>query len=276
MKVLSLPQPWAAFACMGIIDVICKSWCPDEVPGRILIHADSTKTDADFVDTLPYQLQGIVYNHYFMENLPTFESMPANTIIGCVTVTGFKKETDSVWDRDPDLIKWEIEDPLLFKGGIENVYIQREYFDYDIDESDLPLSYKYELKEIHFEEGKLVLPTRDSFIRDFINKEDDDLFYYFNTSQADLLLEDEEPFDPVPAETVILESHRRRVEFKLKEPPYTSVFHDDDHQPVKLVWDDGHTTNWFCVVYKIGEKLNEVKYLRPDDLYFPPDLSENN
>ena len=276
MKVLSLPQPWATFACFGIIDVICKPWHPDEVPGRILIHADSTKTDADFIDTLPDQQQGIIYNHFFMENLPTFESMPTNSIIGCVTVTGFAKETDSIWDRNPDLIKWEIEDSLLFEDDIENVYIQREYFDYNIEDSDFPPTFKYELKEIHFEEGKLVLPTRNSFITKFIDKETDDLFYYFDSSQTDLLLEDEEPFDPIPAETVILESHRRRVEFKLKRPPYISFFHDDNRQPVKLVWPDGHTSDWFCVAFSIGEKLNEVKFLLPEELYISPNLSENN
>lgn len=276
MKVLSLPQPWAAFACLGIIDVICKPWHPDEVPGKILIHADSTKTNVDYIDTLPYQLQGIVYNHYFMENFPNFDYMPTNAIIGCVTVTGFKQKTDSVWDRDPDLIKWEIEDPWLLEDVIENVYIQREYFDYNIEESDFPPCFKHELKEIHFEDGKLVLPTRNSFIARFIDKETDDLFYYFDSSQTDLLLEDEEPFDPIPAETVILESHRRRVEFKLKRPPYISFFHDDNYQPVDLKWDDGHTSHWFCIAFRIGEKLNEVKYLLPDELYFSPDLSENN
>lgn len=46
MKVLSIKQPWASLICSGIKDVENRTWKPKEVPGRILIHAGSTKVSS--------------------------------------------------------------------------------------------------------------------------------------------------------------------------------------------------------------------------------------
>lgn len=262
MKVLSLPEPWAVMVCIGMMDIICLPWRPDEIPGRILIHADSTEVNYDYVKTLPYQTQGLILNHTFMGNLLTFDQLPRDAIVGYATVTGFRHKTDSIWDRDAELIKWMVEDAWLFDKTIFNIHSTQKYFDYDMKEDDFPSSFIPKLKEIHIEDGKLILPADDYYIDEIDNKVRDDWFYYDEPKQTDILLTEELVLS---AKTVVLESSYRRAEYKLKRPVFRSPLLDNDNNPIRIKWDGVTEEEWFSIEFRLGKKLKEVYHRLPDE-----------
>ena len=272
MKVLSLPEPWAFMVCAGIMDVICLPWKPDEVPGRILIHADSNEAIEDYVKTLPYQTQGLILNHMFMSNLLTFDELPRNAIVGYVTVTGFRHLTDSYWDRDSEQIKWMIKDACVFNRPIRNVHSSQKFFEYDLDEDDFPPSFTVKIHEIYLEDGKIILPAADFFIDDIDNKVRDDWFYYDEPTQTDVLLKEEKIGF---AKSVILESLYRRVEYELKRPPFLAPLLDDDKNPIKIKRDGVTEEDWFSIEFRLGKKLKEVYHRLPHEWAWQVSKVEN-
>lgn len=272
MKVLSLPEPWAFMVCSGMMDVMCLPWRPEDIPGRILIHADSTINDNEYIKTLSYQTQGFILNHSFMDNLPFIEILPRNAILGYANVTGFRPITDSIKDTDTERIKWMIEDAWLFGKPIYNVPSTQEYFDYDLKEEDFPSSVKLKLKEIHIEDGKLILPAADYFINEIDNKVLDDWFYYDEPEQTDILLTEDLVLS---AKTVVLESLYRRVEYELKRPVFKSPLLDDDKNPIRIKWDGVTEEDWFSIEFRLGKKLKEVYHQLPDEWAWQSSTIEN-
>ena len=207
-------------------------------------------------------MQGLILNHTFMGNLFPFDQLPRNAIVGYATVTGFRNKTDSVWDRDTELIKWMVEDTWLFERPISNVHITQKYFDYDMKEDDFPSSFIPKLKEIHIEDGNLILPAADQYIDDIDNKVRDNWFYYDEPKQTDILLTEELVLS---AKTVVLESLYRRVEYELKRPVFKSPLLDDDKNPVRIKWDGRTEEDWFSIEFRLGKKLKEVYHQLPHE-----------
>ena len=81
MKTISVQQPWASLICAGIKDIENRTWKPKENPGRILIHA-SKKAPKTILDKIPVEWASSILNNQTFGNIPYFEDMPSNAIIG--------------------------------------------------------------------------------------------------------------------------------------------------------------------------------------------------
>ena len=113
MKTISVQQPWASLICAGIKDVENRTWKPKENPGRILIHA-SKKASKIILDKIPVEWASSILNNQTFGNLPYFEDMPSNAIIGYVDLVDIKEETDSLWDAGEGQLKWVLDNAYLF------------------------------------------------------------------------------------------------------------------------------------------------------------------
>ena len=113
MKTISVQQPWASLICAGIKDVENRTWKPKENPGRILIHA-SKKASKTILDKIPVEWASSILNNQTFGNIPYFEDMPSNAIIGYVDLVDIKEETDSLWDAGEGQLKWVLDNAYLF------------------------------------------------------------------------------------------------------------------------------------------------------------------
>ena len=106
MKVLSIQQPWATLICHGIKNIENRSWKPQVIPKKILIHASKACT-ARCINQMPLEWAQDVLNEVKFGNVPDFKEMPSGAIIGYVTIERIDHKTNnSIWacagDDDPD------------------------------------------------------------------------------------------------------------------------------------------------------------------------------
>lgn len=145
MKTLSIRQPWASLVCSGVKDVENRSWCTNEPPGRILVHAGGKKVPKNFdSDYLLPEEKSFVNNLKQFGIIPEYEDMPLSAIIGYVDVTGFATDSKSMWAGEGD-IHWLLENAHIFDKPICNVQGKLGIFDYPIDENKLPPAHKMDV-----------------------------------------------------------------------------------------------------------------------------------
>lgn len=162
MKVLSVQQPWASLIVAGIKDIENRTWQPKQMPERILIHA-SKKTSLRMKDRVPVEWVQEIFNEQISGNLPDFPDMPANAIIGYVTVERINKDNSgSVWasgnSGDEMLYFWHLTDAHIFDRPITDVKGSLRLWDYDLDEDNLPPAHKAEPVRIVVENDNVIIP----------------------------------------------------------------------------------------------------------------------
>ena len=271
MKVLSVKQPWASLICSGIKDIENRTWKLKEVPGRILIHAGSTKVSSNFFDNNREEYESYITNEIFYGNLPQLDTLPTGAIIGFVTVSGFEDDyTGSVWDGGSQNIKWKLEDAWLFDEPILNVKGKLNLFDYDLDENDLPPAHQVELEyaEVLDNGEDVVIPAfkqvydeiddgENAFFKLFLT---DDLIDLFCDQKDDMLV-------MKPFKTVTLVCGDKFKKFELKEDSGVFCIPDpqDDTKPYLIEYHDGQWGAWQVVEFSLGRKLDEGELVCLDD-----------
>ena len=271
MKVLSIKQPWASLICSGIKDVENRTWKPKEMPGRILIHAGSTKVSSNFFDNNREEYESYITNEIFYGNLPQLDTLPTGAIIGFVTVSGFEDDyTGSVWDGGSQNIKWKLEDAWLFDEPILNVKGKLNLFDYDLDENNLPPAHQVELEyaEVLDNGEDVVIPAfkqaydeiddgENAFFKLFLT---DDLIELFCDQKDDMLV-------MKPFKTVTLVCDDKFKKFELKEDSGVFCIPDpqDDTKPYLIEYHDGQWGAWQVVEFSLGRKLDEGELVCLDD-----------
>ena len=271
MKVLSVKQPWASLICSGIKDIENRTWKLKEVPGRILIHAGSTKVSSNFFDNNREEYESYITNEIFYGNLPQLDTLPTGAIIGFVTVSGFEDDyTGSVWDGGSQNIKWKLEDAWLFDEPILNVKGKLNLFDYDLDENNLPPAHQVELEyaEVLDNGEDVVIPAfkqvydeiddgENAFFKLFLT---DDLIDLFCDQKDDMLV-------MKPFKTVTLVCGDKFKKFELKEDSGVFCIPDpqDDTKPYLIEYHDGQWGAWQVVEFSLGRKLDEGELVCLDD-----------
>lgn len=149
MKVLSIQQPWATLICHGIKNIENRSWKPQEIPEKILIHASKACT-ARCINQMPLEWAQDVLNEVKFGNVPDFKEMPSGAIIGYVTIERIDHKTNnSIWacagDDDPDNYYWHLKDAFVFDEPITGIKGKLRLWNYDLDESALPAAHQVEL-----------------------------------------------------------------------------------------------------------------------------------
>ena len=271
MKALSVKQPWASLICAGIKDMENRTWKPDEIPGRILIHAGSAKVTKDYYVQTPQEYISYVSNNIFWGNIPQLDSLPTGAIIGYVTVTGFEEGyTGAIWDQGSHLIKWKLEDAWLFDEPILNVKGQLRLFDYDLDETNLPPAHQVELECVEvLDNGEdVVIPT---FKNPFEELGEGDLDYfdlYLTDDLKDLLCNqdgEEDVMKPFKTVTLIYGDKYKKFELKDDSGVYYIPDPNDEEQPIEIEYHDGHWGIWQVVGFSLGKKLDEGELVCLDD-----------
>lgn len=271
MKVLSVKQPWASLICSGIKDVENRTWKPKEVPGRILIHAGSTKVSSNFFDNNREEYESYITNEIFYGNLPQLDTLPTGAIIGFVTVSGFEDDyTGSVWDGGSQNIKWKLEDAWLFDKPILNVKGKLNLFDYDLDENNLPPAHQVELEyaEVLDNGEDVVIPAFEQVYEE-IGDGDNAFFKLFLTDDLIELFCDQKDDMLVmkPFKTVTLVCGDKFKKFELKEDSGVFCIPDpqDETKPYLIEYHDGQWGAWQVVEFSLGRKLDEGELVCLDD-----------
>lgn len=165
MKVLSLQQPWASLIAAGIKDVENRTWKPQEIPERILIHASKKCSIRTMSREYIEWLQEVI-NEQVMGNIPDFADMPSNAIIGYFSIDRIDKKVDqSIWaageDDDEKLYYWHVKDCYLFDEPILEVKGKLHLWEYDMDENNLPPAHQVQLMGYKESDGNVFLPINE-------------------------------------------------------------------------------------------------------------------
>lgn len=271
MKVLSVKQPWASLICAGIKDVENRTWKPKDVPGRILIHAGSTKVSSNFFANNREEYESYITNEIFYGNLAQLDTLPTGAIIGYVTVTGFEDDyTGSVWDGGLQNIKWKLEDAWLFDKPILNVKGKLNLFDFDLDEDKLPPAHKVELEYVEvLDNGEDVVIPAFKQVYEEIGDGDNAFFKLFLTDDLiDLLCEEKDDMLVLkPLKTVTLVCGDKFKKFELKDDSGVFCIPDpnDESKPYEIEYHDGQWGAWQEIEFSLGKKLDEGELVVLDD-----------
>lgn len=262
MKTLSVKQPWASLICSGIKDVENRSWKPNIVPGRILIHAGSTKISNNTFAGVPEEIFSSVFNNECLGNLPELETLPTGAIIGYVTVTGFEDgEMETVWADGPGVIKWKFEDAWIFDEPILNVKGKLNLFDYDLDENNLPPAHQADLEyvDINDAEDEVFIPCDEESFKQIEASEYNSVKLYLTSDLIDLLCVANDGLDMKPFKSVTLSYGDKYMKYGLTDE--TGIYNvpdpDDETQPYIMRYHDGVEGAWMTAEFVLGKKLDE-------------------
>lgn len=260
MKTISVQQPWASLICAGIKDVENRTWKPKDNPGRILIHA-SKKASKSIFNKIPIEWASSILNNQAFGNLPYFEDMPSNAIIGYVDLVDIKEETDSLWDAGESQLKWVLENAYLFDEPISDVKGKLHLFDFDLDEDNLPPAHKVELKYPQEENGELVVPvSKEDWegISVWPDEEDDEKIFAFDVNEdCESVLIDEDGKNKT-FKTVRFECEGETLRFELEPAPATGLYYAQDEygNNMKFVsMFNAEPIEWVICQLKVGKKI---------------------
>ena len=178
MLALSVTQPWAFAICAGIQDVLNLRTRPRfEVsnPITLLIYARENPVPAYF-DRLPDDRNITIKNEKLMGNIPSYEELQYNSIIGYVECTGIVHDADSFWAEQAEY-KWEnpiynltFKNPFLFNEPITVGHrVFGPIFRVAVDKKDLLNSHKANLQRPSLDGTCLKMPAADSILQSIDN-----------------------------------------------------------------------------------------------------------
>ncbi len=262
MKVLSVKQPWATLICSGIKDVENRSWKPNNIPGRLLIHAGATKIGSKTFAGVPEEIFSNVINHECLGNISVLESLPTGAIIGYVTVAGFEEgEMETVWADGPGVIKWKLEDAWMFDKPILNVKGKLNLWDYDLDENNLPPAHQVDLEciDINDAEDEVFIPCDEESFKQIGAGEYNSVKLYLTSDLIDLLCVENGGLDMKPFKSVTLSYGDRYMKFELTDETgiYNVPDRNDETQPHIMQYHDGVVGAWMTAEFVLGKKLDE-------------------
>lgn len=244
MKALSVKQPWASVICSGIKDVENRTWQPGEAPGRILIHATSSKVERNF-EGLPDDQVSTIKNARLFGQIPEYEDMPLGAIIGYVDCYKIVKDSDSFWAQ-PQSYHWCLRDAILFDKPIYGVKGTRgRLFDFELDENNLPPAHKVELSFPHLEDNCLKMPASEAVIN-AVKSGEKEIMYDLCETSFELFL-DPNFGEPYQAERVEFMGTNETI-IKEVEAIEVGQYLDLDGNPVEVNGYEGLEVYWSYVV----------------------------
>ena len=225
MKTLSVQQPWASLICSGIKNVENRTWAPpmSAVGEKLLIHASGKSLQKSELACLPFEWRSALENAIRLGWIPGFEEWPKGCIIGYVDLTGFSKQTDSLWDGGEGQIKWLLENAFLLDSPIP---MKGKLGVFETNLEVLPPAHKVIDMLPHRDGDTLILPHSDMFI-DF-EEEDEVAELDLTPENFDLLAIDTgEEYQAIPTKRLRFVSPTREVEWDVEATEvYIECFQD--------------------------------------------------
>ena len=174
MLVLSVKQPWAFAICAGIQNVLNMRTPPpfklsDSI--TVLICAKGSPVP-DCFDRIPDDRNITIKNEKLMGNIPPYEELQYNSIIGYVECTGVVQDADSFW-AEKTRYEWEnpvynltFRNPFMFNNPIPVRYKNHGlFFRMALDKETLHNAYKVNLLKPCWEGECLKMPVAESVLR---------------------------------------------------------------------------------------------------------------
>ena len=174
MLVLSVRQPWAFAICAGIQDVLNLRYRPPSdfsTPITLLICAKGDPVPSHF-DCIPDDRNITIKNEKLMRNIPPYEELQYNSIIGYVECTGVTHDADSFW-AEKSGYEWEkpvynliFQNPFLFNNPIP-VRCKNNglFFRMALDQKELLNAHKVNILKPHRDGICLKMPVEDSVLQ---------------------------------------------------------------------------------------------------------------
>jgi len=178
MKTLSVEQPWAFLIVAGIKDIENRTWQPEQMPCRILIHASKAVDFDTLYNKTPIEWVQEALNHEMFGNIPYLIDLPESAIIGYVTVdyidsdlfkNRFKENGKNQWadfvSNNENMRYWRLTDAHVFKEPIPCAFEGEEHlWEYaDVDEGNLPPAFKVEIAKLQLDGDKIIVPLSEAF-----------------------------------------------------------------------------------------------------------------
>ncbi len=125
-KTLSIQQPYALLAAMGVKDIENRTWKTD-YRGRIYIHACSVKSAKNIKYALTPEQKEIVNRNLLIYAFLEDKELMYSSIIGHVDLVDIVEDSSSVWALK-DHYHWKLENPVLFESPVINVKGQLNFW----------------------------------------------------------------------------------------------------------------------------------------------------
>lgn len=229
MKVLSFQQPWASLIAAGIKDVEKRTWAPQEIPERILIHA-IPQSVFTIRDSSPLEWMQIIKNEQIYGNLPDISDMPTNAIIGYVTLNKLEKKialrSFSLKNENENEYYWHFKDAYLFDEPIMVKKSKLYFWDYDLDENNLPPAHKVTRAAITVNKDNINIPVTENFWLDLTPN--NDFAIEFTTLENLVCLPNSYEMKPFKSITFNYEGEQRTFALEGKTGLYKVNGDDDD------------------------------------------------
>lgn len=126
-KTLSIQQPYALLAAMGIKDIENRTWKTD-YRGRIYIHACSCKSAKNIKYALTPEQKEIVNRNLLIYAFLEDKELMYSSIIGHVDLVDIVEDSSSVW-AVKDHYHWILKNPVLFESPYINIKGQLNFWD---------------------------------------------------------------------------------------------------------------------------------------------------
>lgn len=248
MKALSVTQPWASVLCSGLKDVENRQWQAATAPGRILIHATSTKVPRNW-ENLPDDYVSAVKNARLMGNIPEYKDMPYGSIIGYVDCYQIVKDSESFWAQ-PDSFHWCVKDAFLFDEPIPDIKgVRGHLFDVDIDENNLPAGHVVELMEPYYDGDTIIMPASEEVMAE-VEAGKKEIFYDLDVLFNNIFI-NPETGEVAPAKRVVFVCGEKEIEKEI-ETLVVEPYIGPEDKPVEYVGFDGTPLVWsyFAIILK--------------------------
>lgn len=178
MKTLSVEQPWASLIVAGIKDIENRTWQPEQMPCRILIHASKAVDFDTLYNKTPIEWVQEALNHEMFGNIPYLIDLPESAIIGYVTVdcidsdlfkNRFKENGKNQWadfvSNNENMRYWQLTDAHVFDEPIQCVREgETRLWEYaDVDEDNLPPAHKVAITKLVLDGDKIIVPLSEAY-----------------------------------------------------------------------------------------------------------------
>ncbi len=247
MKTLSFQQPWASLVALGIKDVENRTWNTPH-RGKFLIHASSKRVPRDFEYNLPIEWTAELTNHLAFGNIPELQALPTSAIIGYVELDSIVDNSQSEW-ASPGALHWVLKNAYIFDEPITGVKGKLHFFDYPLDENNLPPAHKVELRWPTFKAGTLTIPCTDDYCRHQLDAE----VLSFDIGTAfDMLFNDDNTMKKV--KKVVLQGLTETHTFPIGDNYVYEPYNEDD-KPFRVFsfdsTDSDNCVDWQLVGFEV-------------------------
>lgn len=252
MKYITLPQPWASLVCHGIVD-IADAVGDLQFRGRVIVVSSSTPVDSEILLDKPYEWVSTILNAIYLGNLPEFDEMKTNSVIGTVDIIDCVKETYSMWDNEETNPKWRLANPMFFNQHIPAKALTKPTGNTStISQSMLSQQLKPTSNKVSYDNGKLRIPVGESAFNRYSSGEYRAIDLFIDEDiEICGLFPDPSLYTLAPVDTIEISFGQQRALFSIKDIN-AGVRIDNDGNEISMPSIYEPERPWECLLIDLG------------------------